>query len=130
MLGGGGVAGGQLFTCGKDTLSSGVLGQGESVRESAFPRVIAELGGVRIRTVAAGDHHTLACSDEGVAYPFGFGEKGQLSHATASQHSLPEIEALQGVHISMVAAGCYHSLALRLYSFGGGHDSALGRGDR
>ena len=106
-------AGGQLLTCGRDDAGWGVLGQGEGVQESAVPRAVAGLGGVRIRTVAAGSHHTLACSDEGVAYSFGYGGQGRLGHGdTVSQHTPRVVEALQGVHISAVAAGLSQSLAL------------------
>jgi alpha-tubulin suppressor-like RCC1 family protein len=84
--------------------------------------------------VAAGFGHTLACSDEGVAYSFGTGKRGRLGHGdTAGQHSPRVIEALQGVHISAVAAGYAQSMALSeagaLYSFGDGDVGQLGHGD-
>ena len=126
--------GGQLLTCGSDN-GWGFLGQGEGVVETAVPRAVTGPGGVRIRTVAAGFYHTLACSDEGVAYSFGHGVNGQLGHGdTADQHSPQVIEALLGVHISAVAASAVRSLALSrggaLYSFGYGVYGALGHGDR
>ena len=82
-----------------------ILGQGgDGVNESVVPRVVVGLGGVRIRTVAAGDFHSLAYSDEGVAYSFGFGSDGQLGHGDNAFQPTPRaIEALQGVHISKVA---------------------------
>ena len=126
-------AGGKLLTFGRD-MGWDCLGQGEGVHVSAVPRLVAGLGGVRVRTVAVGYCHTLACSDEGVTCSFGRGEKGQLGHGNvASQHTPRVIEALQGVHISVVAAGEWHSLALsregKLYSFGFGHHGQLGHGD-
>jgi alpha-tubulin suppressor-like RCC1 family protein len=112
-----------------------VLGQGEGVEESAVPRAVAGLGGVRVRTVAAGNAHTLACSDEGVTYSFGdSGTPLRLGHGDADDQHIPRVvDALQGVHISAVAAGDTHSFALSgagaLYSFGGGAFGALGHGD-
>ena len=89
---------------------------------------------MRIHTVAVGGLHTLVCSDEGVAYSFGCGECGQLGHVgQANQHTPRVIEALRGWHISAVAAGGDHSLALSeagaLYSFGCGANGQLGHGD-
>ena len=142
-------AGGQLLTCGRDpSMIPGIvpggadpsevpslLGQeAEGVNESLVPRVVVGLGGVRIRTVAAGEFHSLACSDEGVTYSFGFGSDGQLGHGVYLFEPTPRaIAALQGVHISAVAAGAAFSLALSrtgaLYSFGEGIWGALGHGD-
>ena len=112
----------------------GVLGQGEGVAESAVPRAVAGLGGLRILTVAAGRYHTLACSDEGVVYSFGIEGSGHLGHGTTGDQHIPlVIEALQGVRVSAVAAGEGHSLALSvagaLYSFGEGYHGQLGHGD-
>ena len=128
-------AGGQLLTYGAGCISRGFLGQGEGVEESAVPRVVVGLGGVRVRTVAVGYCHTLACSDEGVTYSFGSTHPPRrLGQGDADDPPIPRVvEALQGVHISAVAAGNSHSLALSgagaLYSFGGGVYGELGHGD-
>ena len=90
----------------------GLLGQGAGVLESTVPRAVATLVGVVVRSVAVGFTHTLAVSGEGVVYSFGGGEKGQLGHgATEGLHTPRAIEALQGVRVSVVAAGRHHSLA-------------------
>ena len=138
-------SGGHLLTCGE--AAYGALGQGVGVEVSAWPKAAAGLGGVRIspwrqarndgvriRTVAVGARRTLACSDEGVAYSFGVGSGGQLGHGDTANELTPRvIDALQGVHISMVAAGYGHSLALsgagELYSFGFSWYGALGHGN-
>ena len=126
-------AGGQLLTCGADG-GWGILGQGDGVAKSVVPRAVAGLGGVRIRAVSAGGVHTLACSDEGVAFSFGRGANGELGHGDEdNQNSLRVIEALQGVHISAVASGSGHSLALSeagaLYSIGVCMDGKFKHGD-
>ena len=125
--------GGRLLTCGKN-LGHGLLGQGEGVEESLVPRPVVGLGGVCIRTVAAGMYHTLACSDEGVAFSFGNGDVGRLGHGdTLGQPTPRVIEALQGVHISAMTTGLDHSLVLSdtgtLYSYGDGAHGQLGHGD-
>ena len=134
-------AGGQLLTCGRSpviretaTAAPPILGQGGVVHLSEVPRVVVGLGRVRIRTVVASLVHSLACSDEGVAYSFGFGRCGQLGHGDNAFQPTPRaIAALQGVHISAVAAGAEHSLVLTttgaLYSFGEGENGSLGHGD-
>jgi alpha-tubulin suppressor-like RCC1 family protein len=121
--------GGQLLTSGK-----GALGQGEGVLVSAVPRPVAGLSGVRIRTVAAGTVHTLACSDGAVAFSFGDNDHGQLGHGDyAKQHTPRVIEVLQGVSVSAVAAGHVHSLVVsergEVYTFGNGAAGQLGHGD-
>jgi alpha-tubulin suppressor-like RCC1 family protein len=125
-------AGGQLLTCGSGL--EGVLGQGVSVATSLVPRVVAGLGGVRILAVAVGGMHTLACSDEGVAYSFGYGMEGRLGHGDeAVQHTPKVIEVLQGVCILALSAGADHSLMVsetgELYTFGHGDRGVLGHGD-
>ena len=125
--------GGQLLTCGQDHQYVGVLGQNTAAYVTT-PRAVAGLGGVRIRTVSAGGFHTLACSDEGVAYSFGCGCEGRLGHGhTEDEHTPRVIDALQGVHVSAVAASRLHSLALSsagaLYSFGRATEGQLGHGD-
>ena len=126
-------AGRQLLTCGSNVYGLGMLGQGESVLHSVVPRAVAGLGGVRIRTVAVGGSHTLACSDEGVVYSCGYGRFGQLGHGDTSTLSAPRVlKALQDVRISEVAACGCHSLALSragaLYSFGLNAHGQLGLG--
>ena len=61
---------GRLFTWGQGKdhrLGHGIEGMVEE------PRVVAALAGVNITKVACGDNHTLAISDEGVLYSWGFG---------------------------------------------------------
>jgi alpha-tubulin suppressor-like RCC1 family protein len=113
-------ASGQLFTYGA---FMHVLGPPDEGEESAVPQVVAGLGGVSVRTVAVGHHKTLACSDEGVTYSFGYTD--------VDEPPIPRVvEALRGVHISVVAASDSHSLALSqagaLYSFGDNAYGALG----
>ena len=68
---------GALLTCGRDDYGYGFLGHGEGVTPLAVPTPVPSLQGVKIRSVAVGDHHTLALGQGGV-YSFGPGRFGRL----------------------------------------------------
>ena len=83
-------AGGALLTCGTeeapDDESGCLLGHGRTVRLLATPTAVPALLGVRVHSVSAGDHHTLALTESGAAFSFGSGAGGRLciaSHSTA-----------------------------------------------
>jgi E3 ubiquitin-protein ligase HERC2 len=92
------------------------------------PYRVFALEGVRIVAVAVMDAFTVAVTEAGAVYWFGFNDRESVF--------LPErIEALDGIHVATVAAGDFHVLALtrcgRVYSWGrDGEDSPeLGRGN-
>ena len=138
-------ADGQLLTCGKDIDSSDLWAGASHGQASVLgghvaslvPSVVAGLDGVRIHTVAAGDHHTLACSRAGAVYSFGTGMWGKLGHGDhgdlLDQYTPRRVDALKHVPIVEVAAGAHHSLALsgdgKLYTFGRGGESGHGDPD-
>jgi len=69
--------------------------------------------------------HSLVATSDGAAYSFGHGNSGRLGHGdTARQPSPRRIGGLRSEHISAVAAGARHSLALSsggsVFSFGWG----------
>jgi alpha-tubulin suppressor-like RCC1 family protein len=83
--------------------------------------------------VAVGFLFTVAATEDGAVYSFGFGD-GRLGHGEGSTHGsvlLPKrTEALDGLHVVTVAAGDFHTLALtrcgRVYSWGAyGTDSVV-----
>jgi len=101
----------------------GQLGHGDT-SDQPTPRLIdglPERG--RVVAVAAGAHHSLAVSDRGAIYSFGYGGHGQLGHGDRADQLLPQpVAALEAVRIKAAAGGADHSLALDnfgvLYSFG------------
>ncbi|CAI0412101.1 unnamed protein product [Linum tenue] len=72
---------------------------------SAVPCLVTLNPGVRIVTVAAGGRHTLALSDIGQVWGWGYGGEGQLGlgsrvRMVSSPHPIPCIESSQGRDIS------------------------------
>lgn len=96
----------------------------------------------RIIQVACGQSHMLLLTDRGEVYTLGSGEYGQLGHGDTSNNrffdftffrlcSVPRL-VLEGVYISSIAAGRYHSIALSsngaMYTWGCGENGQLGHG--
>ncbi|KAF9674690.1 hypothetical protein SADUNF_Sadunf10G0153100 [Salix dunnii] len=68
---------------------------------SAFPCLVTLNPGVRVATVAAGGRHTLALSDIGQVWGWGYGGEGQLGlgsriRMVSSPHPIPCIESAYG----------------------------------
>ena len=128
---------GRLFTCGSSFEDADVehqLGQGADVVEAPVPAAVLGLDGVRVASVAAGHHHTLALSADGAVYSFGDGGYGELGHGDREvQHAARRVAALEGERVTEVACGFCCSLALtdtgRAYSWGGSAFGPLGHGD-
>jgi alpha-tubulin suppressor-like RCC1 family protein len=106
------------------------LGHGSAssaAHDWGVPRRVVGLEGLRIASVALGAEFTIAVTEAGEVYSFGFGD-ARLGHGWSDdlEHAfLPKrIEALQGIHVASVAAGDDHALALtrsgRVYSWGTG----------
>jgi alpha-tubulin suppressor-like RCC1 family protein len=101
------------------------LGYGSSVLEFGTPYRIFALASVRITSVATGAEFTVAVTEAGAVYSFGFGD-GRLGHGQREEEDgvyLPKrIEALDGIYVTTVAAGRSHALALtrcgQVYSWG------------
>jgi alpha-tubulin suppressor-like RCC1 family protein len=100
------------------------LGYGSFVHNIRAPYRVFALEGIRIASVAHGTRFTVAVTETGLVYSFGWGD-GCLGHEQGNEDNgfLPKrIEALDGIHVASVAAGEYHALALtrcgRVYSWG------------
>lgn len=122
---------------------NGQLGDGTT--ESRLTPVKAQLSGlsdgVRITQLAAGGAHTLALASDNSVYGWGFNQMGQLGNNSPGGdlglgQSLPVRADLSnvgnGAHITQLAAGEDHSLALasdgNVYAWGFGDSGALGNG--
>jgi E3 ubiquitin-protein ligase HERC4 len=95
------------------------------------PYRVFALAGERIASMAVGDGFTVAVTEAGAVYSFGWGD-GRLGHGHCCEDVLllKLIEALDGIHVTTVAAGDYHTLALtrcgRVYTWGEeGRDSPV-----
>ena len=121
---------GELFMWG--LASSGEVGQGSwSPTEVLVPRMISNLGKMRVVSICAGANHTLAISECGQLLSCGRGRHGQLGHGHFHDEAqLRIVEAVQTQRIVSVAAGKFHSMALaadgRLFTWGAASCGQLG----
>ena len=84
--------------------------------------------------MAAGGHHSLILTSSGELYSFGYGSYGQLGHRVNCNQCLPQlVKDLKKFHITQIAAGWHHSLALtsegNLYTCGNSSCGELGLGN-
>lgn len=100
--------------------------------------------GSTLRQVACGHDHTLAVSDRGVAYAWGFANSGKLGIGVMERKGVERpfsryfptpiiIDRLKRVHVAQVACGPNHSMCLTdegaVWSWGAGDGGRLGHGD-
>ena len=99
----------------------------------ATPKRVDALSQDRVVGVALGDGFTLAVTDAGAVFSFGFSRDGALGHGSLESEVLPRrIEALAQTRrrFIAVAAGNFHALALTEEGelYGWGHERANGHG--
>eukprot|EP00164_Ancoracysta_twista_P000517 GFYU01000691.1.p1 GENE.GFYU01000691.1~~GFYU01000691.1.p1 ORF type:complete len:497 (+),score=83.72 GFYU01000691.1:141-1631(+) len=121
---------GELFTWGWGVC--GQLGHGDRT-DQWVPKRVEELLGKFIVQVACGATHTVALTDNGAVYTWGWGKYGQLGHGNRKDYFVPTpIKALRGQDIVQVACGHYHSVAVtrngEVYTWGWGQCGQLGHG--
>lgn len=124
----------------------GVLGQGtETDARFDSPQLVDYFTkrDKRVIDVALGEYHTVALTDDGSVYTWGYGGKtgmfnwmytqevGALGHGDKKHHFTPKrVEKL--AKVKSIAAGLYHTVALmesgELYSWGRGLYGVLGNG--
>jgi alpha-tubulin suppressor-like RCC1 family protein len=115
---------------------------------TAYPCLVALNAGVRIASVAAGGRHTLALSDIGQVWGWGYGGEGQLGlgsriRMVSSPHPIPCIESssslgkghsgrFPGSYVKKIACGGRHSAVITdagaLLTFGWGLYGQCGQG--
>ena len=103
----------------------------------ATPKRVDALSQERVVGVALGDGFTLAVTDAGAVFSFGFSRDGGLGHGSLESEVLPRrVEALTQTRrrFVAVAAGTHHALALteegELYGWGDGSANGHGREER
>jgi len=145
---------GRLFTWGRATVRVGEENEDGELEEferpsglgyeleaetecQLSPKQVDVLSQDRVVGVALGDGFTLAVTDAGAVFSFGFSRKGGLGHGSLESEVLPRrIEALAQTRqrFVAVAAGYCHALALteedELYRWGDGDANGHGREER
>jgi len=98
------------------------------------PKCVDALSEDRVVGVALGFGFTLAVTDAGAVFSFGYSQHGALGHGSFEAEVLPrriEALALTGRRFVAVAAGVSHTLALtaegELYGWGGRESNGHGR---
>lgn len=135
------VAGGDMGNQGVDKIAAGAFQAAALKNGSVYtwgeglyePTAIdnGAMGNTGVDAIAAGGYHFLALKD-GSVYAWGQNGYGQLGIGTPSDSSVP-MKVLEGDmgndHVTAIAAGAYHSLALKdnkIYAWGSNDFGQLG----
>ena len=106
--------GGGVYTFGRGW--RGLLGHGDEENQLAPRRVpAAAFNGERVVMVAAGKLHTVALSEAGHVFTWGYGRNGELGHGDQEHQRAPrQVEAgrFGGEKVVFVAAGNAHTVAV------------------
>lgn len=131
----------------------------EDGHDTYYPSPVpVDFPGAKVRYVACGAKHTLACDDKGAIFAWGLGRYGRLGFGEDEMRELPVEEpdedgawdehswhqlkprpilSLQGIRVTRVYAGAYNSFAISggagtppaVYSWGLARYGMLGIGD-
>jgi len=102
---------GRIYAWGNN--ARGQLGDGTTTDRSTPVRVHLPRSAGRVVDIAAGTDHTLAVTASGRVLAWGRSTEGQLNGASGADRTLPTFVPLPpGSHVTKVAAGLGHSLAL------------------
>jgi len=134
--------GGDLYTWGGGVYGQLGIGDFDVHHE---PTILESMqDGSVVRQLVCGHDHTLAVSDRGVGYAWGFANSGKLGLGVMEREGVERpfsrmfptpiiIDRLKRVHVAQVACGPNHSMALTddgsVYSWGAGDGGRLGHGD-
>ncbi|GLV44383.1 claret [Carabus blaptoides fortunei] len=111
----------------------GQLGLGPVVYQASYPSLVPSLSSEIIIDVSAGQYHSLALTNDGRVYSWGWGVYGQLGHGNVQDvHEPRVIKHLSDKIITQISAGHAHSIVLSsegvVYSFGSNNFGQLGNG--
>ncbi|KAG1690342.1 hypothetical protein DVH05_028222 [Phytophthora capsici] len=115
---------GAVLTCGLN--KSGQCGQGHFDERVMMLRPVYALRSQRVKFIAAsnGCEHMIALTDSGLAYSWGYNDRGQLGHEnlTTKIHVPKLIESLKDKKLRYASVSYHHSAVItdagELYTFG------------
>jgi len=124
------TAAGRVYAWGSN--SYGQLGNGVNT-SSTLPVAVSALAGETVVAVAAGANFSLAITDEGEVYAWGYNLFGQLGNGTTTNSNVPvAVSALAGKRVVAISAGGGFALALTgdgvVYAWGQNVLGQLGNG--
>ena len=128
---------GKLYTFGKN--GEGQLGLGNKTVYESVPQLVVypDMNQNQITMIAASKYHSLALSERGVVYTWGYGGDGALGLNNLDEKLSPSMlngELFDNSRIVFVAAGDDMSSAITddgtLFVWGSGAHGQLGTGDR
>lgn len=105
----------------------------DEIGNRSSPTLLPALSDKRIVQVSVGNEFSACLTATGQVYCFGDGQNLKLGHGqTTSSKSPVLVSALAGVHVTAIACGGFHTLALtsghEVYSWGKGSRGCLGLG--
>jgi len=98
---------GELYTWGRG--DSGQLGHGNTKNELKPKEIPKKIFSEKVRSVSCGYRHTLACTDMGVAWTWGWNAYGQLGHGDYAEQLLPKKIDLGKRIVLDAACGQFHT---------------------
>ncbi|KAI5083717.1 hypothetical protein GOP47_0003460 [Adiantum capillus-veneris] len=111
----------------------GNLGLGDR-NDRLIPEAAPSIPGEQINLVACGWRHTIAVSDSGVLFTYGWSKYGQLGHGDNKDHLVPhQVAFLKANRIVQISGGWRHTMALdeqgKLYGWGWNKFGQVGVGN-
>ncbi|XP_076910126.1 ultraviolet-B receptor UVR8-like [Bidens hawaiensis] len=112
---------------------NGQLGLG-TTEDSLVPQKIEAFQGVNVKMVAAGAEHTVAITEDGELYGWGWGRYGNLGLGDRKDRMIPEkASIINEEKMVLVACGWRHTISVSssgdLFTFGWSKYGQLGHGD-
>ncbi|CAK8672771.1 RCC1 and BTB domain-containing protein 1-like [Clavelina lepadiformis] len=124
---------GEVFAWGYN--NCGQIGSGSTSNQGSPRKVTACIGNKRIIHISCGQTASMAVTESGEVYSWGYNGNGQLGVGNNVNQTNPcRIAALQGVVITQVACGYAHALALtddgQVFGWGANSYGQLGSGNK
>ncbi|KAL1814080.1 hypothetical protein ACET3Z_024145 [Daucus carota] len=112
---------------------NGQLGLG-TIEDSLVPQKVQAFQGIAVKMVAAGAEHTVAITEDGELYGWGWGRYGNLGLGDRNDRLVPEkVTTVDGDKMVLVACGWRHTISVTssggLYTYGWSKYGQLGHGD-
>jgi alpha-tubulin suppressor-like RCC1 family protein len=118
---------GNLYAWGSN--NCGQLGPLQSTKKIDWsPSPVHVPLGFKLQQVDAGMHYTVALTDQGEVYAWGWNSFGQLGNSAAKLTSRPT-RIFGMTRVEQISAGAFHALAINsngLYAWGDNRNSACG----